>query len=61
VIADIVGVTTNTAYRRSVDAGGTWRDYPDLRDVNQRQESPRRFNSPQPGTTSDGAAEEDHL
>lgn len=61
VIADIVGVTTNTAYRRSVDAGGTWRDYPDLRDVKQRQGSLRRFNSPQPGTTADDAAKEDHL
>lgn len=61
VIADVVGVTTNTAYRRSVDAGGTWRDYPDLRDVDQRQGSLRRFNSPQPRTTADGAAEQDHL
>lgn len=32
VIADVVGVATNTAYRRSVDAGGVWRDYPRLRD-----------------------------
>ncbi|WP_447947261.1 hypothetical protein [Microbacterium lacticum] len=31
VIADVVGVATNTAYRRSVDAGGVWRHYPSTR------------------------------
>lgn len=31
VIADVVGVATNTAYRRSVDAGSVWRDYPGMR------------------------------
>lgn len=46
VVADVVGVTTHTAYRRSVDAGATWRHYPDLRDIDQSQRSLRRFNSP---------------
>ncbi|WP_292832048.1 hypothetical protein [Microbacterium sp.] len=46
VIADVVGIATNTAYRRSVDAGGVWRAYPDLREVKQHQ----RLTRPCPAT-----------
>lgn len=46
VIADVVGVTAHTAYRRSIDAGAAWRHYPDLRDMGQSQRSLRRFNCP---------------
>ncbi|WP_337320614.1 hypothetical protein [Microbacterium istanbulense] len=49
VLADVVGVTADTAYRRSVDAGGAWRDYPPLRDIEESQRSLQKFHSPEPG------------
>ncbi|MFF1538742.1 hypothetical protein ACFVWL_01610 [Microbacterium sp. NPDC058269] len=43
VVADVVGVTTNTAYRRSIDAGGSWRHYPGLRQDTTNTQSPHTF------------------
>ncbi|KYJ98613.1 hypothetical protein AUV07_01140 [Microbacterium sp. CH1] len=48
VLADVVGVTADTAYRRSIDAGGAWSDYPPLRDLGEGQRSLRKFHSPAP-------------
>ncbi len=47
VLADVVGVTADTAYRRSIDAGGAWREYPDLRNAEQSDRSLRHFHSPE--------------
>ncbi|WP_454172204.1 hypothetical protein [Microbacterium maritypicum] len=33
VLADVVGIATDTAYRRGIDAGGVWRGYPGLRET----------------------------
>jgi hypothetical protein len=48
VLADVIGVTADTAYRRSIDAGGAWSDYPPLRDIGEGQHSLRKFHSPEP-------------
>lgn len=49
VLSDVVGISTNTAYRRSVIGGGVWRDYPGLRSSDSHRGSLQRFYSPSPG------------